>query len=267
MSGGGIIGGVFGAVVGFFVGGPMGALQGGMIGFGVGSMIDPIRPDVSSPGQPELGELQLTANRYDAPLPDVLGTTQLGSTFLVYGGWRAEPIQQEVNQGKAGTTYQTVGYRYYASWAQGFCLGPVDEILSLMRDDDVLWSGSLLREDAVNGEISVEVEDLGTVTFYFGTDDHQVNNTLGTFLADTSLNIPYRHQCWAFFDDCYLGDFNRVPAISLIVRKVPATPAAMGGVSIVSYYDYNPRPGHLVPGPAGWAACHHAGCHVLWWRP
>ena len=40
--------------------------------------------------------------------------------------------------------------------------------------------------------------------------------------VDATLNTPYRNMCYAYFDDCLLGGFNRCPTIKFILRKSPA---------------------------------------------
>jgi len=79
---------------------------------------------------------------------------------------------------------------------------------------------------------------IGSVDFYFGTDDHAANATVGTVISDSTLNTPYRNMCWAFFDDCYIGGYNRTPTYKFIVKKMPSN--AFNASHEIQTYNVNP---------------------------
>ena len=82
-----IIGGILGAAVGFVISGfnPAGAMFGFTIGAGIGSYIDPLEPDTQSPGQPEVGELEVNTAEEAIPIADVIGTSKTGGNIIFYG--------------------------------------------------------------------------------------------------------------------------------------------------------------------------------------
>ena len=223
MSIGSIVGAVVGGVIGFFVGGLWGAFYGASIGFGLGMAVDPLTPDISSPGVP-LQELQFTGNTIGTPIADVLGTVKLVGTFLCHGKERVENITQKTGGkgGGGGGEEQVTGHRYYMSWVQGICKGPVDTLFAIYKDnDELLWSGELNRP-ASGGQETILLADTGSMTFYFGTDDQVVNSKIGEIISDNTLNSPLRGLCYAFFDDCYIGDYNRCPTLKFVLKKIPS---------------------------------------------
>ena len=252
-------------VIGFFAGGgPAGAWIGFGIGFGLATMIDPIVPDIPQPGEP-MGELEIMTNVEGSPLPDLVGTTKMTGNLLYYGNnWR-QTLTEDVDSGGASDTggggTQVTGYRYFLTWAMGFCLGPVDTLYTVYSNDDVVWAGELGIADATNGEVNIALWKgdrgslegyetghggwlggildaiaaevayqegyIGIMTFYFGTDNQAVNDQLTDLMieegviADSTWAIPYKRQCYAYLHDCCMGSYNRCPTIKIVVRKAP----------------------------------------------
>jgi hypothetical protein len=240
MSLGGFIGTVVGGVTGFFIGGPTGALYGAGLGFGVGVMIDPIAADTNFPGTPSQ-ELDITPNEVGTPIPDLTGTAKITGHLICYGGERSVAVKKKVKTGKGGSKKKkvVVGHKYYASWVLGISR-EVDTLCAVYRNDGVcVWEGMLAKPTSGGHETIILGEDMGSMDFYFGTNDQEANPRVGALLDDPTLNTPYRGLCWAFFDDNYIGDYNRIPTMKFIVRKTPTPPFAAEKASIQEY-DYNP---------------------------
>ena len=197
MSIGAGIGGIIGAVVGWWLPpfGPMGSMFWGSIGMGIGSYIDPITPDMPTPGQPDRS-LDITTAEVGLPIKDILGTTEVSGNFLWYGGNRIVEVEEKVDTGPFSHEHVTTGYKYYLSFAIGICIGPTDKLFSIFRDteEEALWEGELERPDS-GGEETINLgsykgyhpdeEDVGSgaMTFYFGTTDQvpQVKMSTGRF--------------------------------------------------------------------------------------
>ena len=235
---GGLLGAVIGGVLGWLIPGAwtvVGVVYGATIGYTVGGIIDPQVPDVKSPGIP-IQQLQFMSNQIGDPICDALGTVKIVGHLLCFGRERSVPIFQKVGgKGGGGHKYQVVGYNYYASWAVGICLGPADELYTIYKDSEtILWAGNSVRP--VSGGVNtIVIPGFGTVAFYFGTNDHALNSNLGLI---QSPNIPYRNLCFAFFDDCLLGNSNRIPSMAFVFRKSPALD--FSGSHRIATYDYNP---------------------------
>jgi len=233
MSTGQWIGAILGAVVGFLIGGWYGAVYGAIIGYTIGGYIDPVKPDVKQPGAPAPLGLQVMTNVIGNPIYDVLGTAKITGQLLFFGREYNVAVWYRPSKGVRAIS----GYRYYASWALGICLGVVDCLYTIFRDQDPVWSGELLRPES-GGEATIQIEGMGTMIFYFGTDDQVPNVNAGTLLPDSTLNTGHRNLCWAFFDACFINEYNRMPSMSFIVKKIPSL--FDEGSKQIQTYDVNP---------------------------
>lgn len=241
MSAGSLIGGAAGAVVGFFIGGPIGAMYGAAIGFGIGMAIDPMQPDMPSPGKPEIGKFQVTTADEGVPVGDLLGTTKLTGNIFWYANNRVEEVKEEQEPaGKGGPEKQTVttGYKYYLTWAMGLCTGPIDALYTVYQSDKVVWAGELERP-ASGGQETITLYEMGSMTLFFGTADQVAPAAMTNLLADSTLSPAYRHLAYAFFNDCYIGDYNRAPMMKFVVRKTPAD-SEDSPLNVIESYQYNP---------------------------
>lgn len=349
MSLGTVLGGAVGGIIGFFVSGmnPMGAIYGASIGAGIGYAIDPLTPDAPVPGNPDDGT-EIMQSTIGDPIKDVLGTAKINGHLLTFGGERVVENYEEQSSGKGGggADDTLTGYSYYMSWAVGICLGPIDTLYAVYRNDEVVWSGELncpvsggketivlsegyddpeIIDDCVPSEAYIEYTDpcaglvgldeyecqeqyawyytedqdpcdglvgldlaecedfwawwyaqttpwegligmdkedkklqypwvvehaavtcepaetsglIGSMDFYFGTADQALNTNLGLLLDDPTLNTPYRNLCWAFMDDNYIGDYNRAPTITFVIRKSPVL--SFSTDQAIQTYEYNP---------------------------
>ncbi len=226
------VGTVLGGLVGFLIGGWTGLFYGAVIGYTIGGYISPIKPDVKQTGGPIHG-IQFNSNTIGVPIPDVIGTTKISGQLLFFGKEFRKAIKEKVGKRKKAV----VGYKYYCSWGVGICMGPVDSIYTIFEDQEPIWSEEITRPTS-GGEVTIYIEDFGNVTLYFGTDDQMPNPKLEGIIPDLSLNTGYRHLCWAFFDACYLGETNRIPSMSFIVKKTP--PLFSNGNKEIAVFDANP---------------------------
>ena len=240
MSTNSLIGGVIGAVIGFWIGGPVGAAYGAAIGFGMGMAYDAMQADMPSPGAPALQGLQIMTNEVGRPISEVLGTTKCSGNLLWYGLERSVAQYQETGGKGGGGDSQITGYKYYMSWAVGLCLGPVDTLYAVYRNDDIVYEGTLDCPVSGGEETITLSENMGSATFYFGTTDQVANATMGAALDDSTLNPPNRGLCWVYFDDCYIGDYNRCPTMKFVLKKLPTCSFdSDGDYTEIQTYDCN----------------------------
>lgn len=224
MSVGGLLGAVVGGITGFFIGGPVGAVYGASIGFGVGSFVDPLTPDMPSAGAPVEPEQVVMKSTVGDPCPDLCGTAKITGHLLNYGGEGSVPIYSDpVGGGGKGSEPepqpQVTGHDYTMSWQVGICKGPVTTLHAIYKNEnEVIWEGPLDRPGS-GGQETITVQGFGTIEFYFGTTDQVANTNLGALLDDDTLNSPLRGYCWAFMDDCTVGNYPRTPSLSFVVTK------------------------------------------------
>lgn len=240
MSIGGIIGAVAGGIIGFILGGPTGALYGMSLGYSLGSYIDPVTPDVPTPGAPLPVGAEIMSTTIGDPLPDLVGTAKITGHLLCFGKERTDTIYTEVEGAKGGDDPDPYisGYEYYMSWAVGIVAGPIDTLYTIYKgEDEVVWEGEL-NLPVSGGQETITLEGMGSAILYFGTDDQIANSDVGDIIGDVTINSPFRHFCWCFFDDCNIGNFNRCPTMKFVLRKSPEI--AFSEDNIIQTYDYNP---------------------------
>lgn len=223
MSFGGLVGAVVGGAIGFFVGGgPVGAMYGAAIGFSLGMMLDPLTPDIPSVGSPSSPQEFTVSSEVGKPISDVAGTAKIIGHLLCYGKeW--SKLEAE--------------HQYYMTWVVGICSGQVNTLYTILKNDDVVWEGDLSCP-ASGGQETIVLTGMGSATFYFGTADQIANSKVGEIIDDDTLNSPLRNLCWCFFDDCLIGNYNRLPTMRFVVKKVPEY--AFNAKNEIQNYDCNP---------------------------
>lgn len=203
MSGGQIIGGVGGAIVGFMLGGPAGALKGAMYGMQIGGYIDP--PDGPTIAGPRLGDLTVQTSTYGTTIPRTYGTiTVLGNVFWLENNKLKETVHKKKSGGKGGGGSQTIKtYTYSATFALGLCKGPIAGIRRI-------WIRNELWYDAGSDDPgTIEASNLAASSFtlYTGSEtqlpDSRMQATLGV------ANVPgYRGLAYIVFKDLQLAKYN-----------------------------------------------------------
>jgi hypothetical protein len=101
-SGGQVVGGLVGAVAGFFLGGgtPSGALYGAQIGMTLGGYLDP--PKGPTVNGPRLNDLSVQTSTYGAVIPRVYGTVTGQRQRLLAGEQPAEGNGRQEEVGRQG---------------------------------------------------------------------------------------------------------------------------------------------------------------------
>lgn len=234
MSTGGIIGTIAGGAIGFVIGGPLGAAVGAGLGLAAGMVIDPIEPDIA---KPEPAQLSVPTAMEGAPIPDVLGISQLSGNFIWYCCPRAEEVKEDA--GKGGSGEVVTGYKYYLFFAIGLCRGPVDTLYCIYDGDTLLWEGPLHLSDATNGKVSISVENRGIIDFYFGTQDQTPNSFMS---GNTGYSISYKGLCYAVFENFMIGQYNRVGNLQFVIKKRPEYSFS----TLKNIGDYNYNPAHAI---------------------
>jgi len=226
-----IAGVVVGVVVGYFTGGYGWVLMGAALGAALGSYIDPVQADAPNAGQPAYGELEMTTATEGMVLPDALGTVKLVGNIFYYGGNRNVAVTEKVKSGGKGgggsSKKVVVGYKYYLSWATGICLGPIDSLLAVYMQDDLVWEGPLDRP-AASGMSAITLDSLGTMYINWGGSN---NSAVG------GVTTPLNDFFWVYFNDCFVGGANRAPIIKFVFKKRPTF--AFSGSGNIGLYDYN----------------------------
>ena len=239
--------GIVGAVAGFFTGGTGWALVGSMmmgasIGVAAGSFIDPQRPDTPSPGGAQAQALDMPTIEEGTLVYDILGTSKTVGNIFWYGKNRNKKIKEKVESGGKGggskSEKVTVGYKYYLSWCQGICLGPIDTLLTVFNGDEVVWNGEANYADrTADGYTAITLKGMGEMRIYFGGDDHTPIGRIAKVSGDDTTNPSYRGTAFAYFNDCFIGQYNRAPIMKFVVTKRPVFD--FSDKEKIGLYDYN----------------------------
>ena len=203
-TGGQVVGGVVGAVVGFFAGGgPQGALYGAQIGIMAGGYLDPTKgPTVNGP---RLTDLTVQTSTYGAVIPRVYGTcTVNGNVIWLQGNALTETVTKKKSGGKGGgskTTTRT--YTYSASFAVGLCEGPIIGVRRIWVGPDLIYDAGSSDPDTVAAS-NAAAEGFA---IYLGTDtqapDHRIQADVGV------ANCPaWRGLAYIVFYDLALARYS-----------------------------------------------------------
>lgn len=194
------VGGIVGAVVGFFTAGPGGAVSGMMrgagIGLSIGGALDPPKgPNVVGP---RLTDLSTQTSTYGTSIPRIYGTiaTQ-GNVFWIQGDSLTEVTTVKKQKGGKGGSKSTVtSYSYFATFAVGLCQGPIAGVRRI-------WVGADLFYDA-------------------GGDD------IGTIIASNASASLFR---------VYTGTETQTPDPRMQADKGAANTPAYRGLAYIAFYD------------------------------
>lgn len=200
-----LIGGVGGAIIGFFTGGATGALQGLQVGTFVGGLIDQAKsPKIVGP---RLSDLTVQTSTYGAVIPRAYGTVGIyGNIFWLENNQLKEVATKSKSRGKGsggGSEYET--YTYYATFALGLCRCPTTPAIGIKR----IWIKGILWYDAGSSDynsIRVNNANSSLFTFHNGSDtqlpDARMQATLGV------ANTPaYRGIAYIVFKDLPLRNY------------------------------------------------------------
>ncbi|MGZ9713894.1 phage tail protein [Glaciimonas sp. GNP009] len=201
MSAGQVVGGIAGAVIGFFAGGgPQGAIVGAQLGMGVGGMVDPPKgPHIYGP---KLTDMSTQTSTYGAVIPRVYGTVPIiGNVFWLENN-RLKETENTQKQGKGGGGAESTTFTYSATFAVGLCEGPIAGV-------NRIWIGANLIYDAGATDIGAIIASGDAAPFfniYTGTEtqlpDPRMQSTLGV------ANTPaYRGLAYIVFYDLPLTKY------------------------------------------------------------
>jgi hypothetical protein len=158
-----------------------------------------------------LDELSLTTADYGTPLSYLYGRRRFDGTSCIW----AEPLAEVKRQRKTkGGKFNE--YTYYGTWAQVVCDCPVEKILRIWFDRNLVY-------DATGAGPISPFADLGNITqymtFYLGTEDQEPDPRMAAtvdaeFGADSTP--AYRGVTYIVFKDLPLEKLgNRLPQVSV----------------------------------------------------
>lgn len=190
-TGGQVVGGVVGAVAGFFIGGPTGALYGAQIGIMAGGYLDP--PKGPTVNGPRLNDLTVQTSTYGAVIPRVYGTVTVnGNVIWLQGNKITETVTKKKSGGKGGSTKTaTSPFTYTGTFAVGLCEGPIVGVRRIWIGPDLIYDAG--SSDAATLAASNAATD--GFAIYLGTNtqaqDPRIQADVGVANAPAWRGLAY----------------------------------------------------------------------------
>lgn len=191
-----------GAVVGGLIGGPWGASIGWTLGGLAGAALFP--PKGADIQGPKLSDLSVDSSAYGTGIPIVFGTTVLAGNRI----W-ALPLDQVGTTrrvgGKGGRRQKETTYSYYGNWAVGLCAGVAAGVRRIWFDDKLVF-------DATGASLQLTLSSL-TFRFYPGSED-QLPDPLIEASVGADRAPAHRGLAYLVFERVPLDRLgNRVPVV------------------------------------------------------
>jgi hypothetical protein len=224
---GSLVGGVVGAVIGYFSGGLLSPANGWLIGSVLGSLADS-RTQVG----PSLTDLRPQGSEYGRPIPIVYSPMGVGGNVI----WASDLVKTSDGSdgGKGGGGDAATGPTYAANVAILICESDGDH--SLGR----IWAGPDKR--LVYDPATQKLES-GTLRFYDGAADQMPDPLMESYLG--AGNVPaYRGFAYVVLEgfDVSQKDGNRIPFFTIEIGPNGATaPEDLGQAFIEKVIDASPH--------------------------
>jgi hypothetical protein len=184
MSAGQIVGGIIGAVVGWFIGGPAGAVKGFMIGASIGAYVT--QPDQVGP---RLDDLKTQMSTYGAPIPFEWGCNRHAGTII----WPRilNAVEHQHSESAKGGP-DVVTYTYTMSLAVLVCEGPITGIRRIWANKKIVY------DVRVDGSVEIYDPVIGTMRVHLGTEDQDVDPLIE---ASDGVSPAYRGYAYVVFEN------------------------------------------------------------------
>jgi hypothetical protein len=221
-----------------------GGIAGGLISFGLGTILglyaESKNQDVEE-GAPH--NTEFTTAQQGSPIYDVLGLTKVAGNII----WKKPGTNVQDTGGslagkkkgggkgggeKSQSTGDATGKQFKHSWAVAICQGPIDRIFTIFQEEQMVWEGNTAR----SGDYTTfTLDGMGTMRLYWGTSTQGQDS-----LMSGTTHPAYKNLCYAVFDDCNCGGFDRIPNMRFSFAKQPEYSAVCPVTQKINYYDYNP---------------------------
>lgn len=220
-----IVGTFAGSAIGSLFG-PMGAIQGAAIGYSLGGAVEQqyFAKGVTVSG-PRLGDTTVQISSYGKPINKIYGTMRVAGNVI----WM-QPIKETAStshsggKGGGGAKQNTTTYSYSATLAIAICEGPIDGIIQVWADSELLTSEKL---GASNSNYNI----------YLGTNDQLADPIMESY--DGMGNVPaYRGIAYVLIKDFPLENYgNRIPnftfEVKRTVRQSPSLEESITAINLI----------------------------------
>lgn len=195
----------------------------------------------------KLNDLRVSSSSYGRGIAEVFGTMRCTGNMIWSTSFEEEKSyvtqkgkrkngglgKKKAKKGKATETYE-----YFANFAMGVCAGPIDAVLRIWADNNLIYdklnpdnedlvSQGFSRDDNSGGgkrDMKDPARKKGhqgdsgrfAFRFYNGSETQQVDPFIAEKQGDNA--VPFRGLCYLMFEHFALADFgNRIPTITVEV--------------------------------------------------
>jgi hypothetical protein len=214
------VGGIVGAVVGYYTG--IGPVAGAQIGMTIGGLLDP--PKGPTVVGPRLSDLSVQTSSYGVPLARVYGTVPIvGNIFWLENNQIKETVKKKKQGGKGGPSSTVKTYSYSATFAVALAdcskTGPVAGIRRI-------WLGSVLWYNAGSDDLETIIasnKNAEGFRLYLGTADQMPDPRMQ---ADIGVDDcpAYRNTAYIVFEDLQLEKWSNSLQAAQVKVEIVSSP-------------------------------------------
>lgn len=242
-----------GQIVGTVVGGAVG-LAFPEVGFSIGATVGGIAGGLIDPPKgphtvgPRLDDLSFQSNTYGASFPRLRGTVPVvGNVFWLEGDKYREVPHTTKSGGKGGSKATAEAFKYYATFAVGFCVVlEAGQTATLRR----MWIGSNLVYDASGATVSSTLaSNIGAVNFtwYDGSDPQSPNPRMQADKGASNVS-GYPGICYAVIEDLDLAPYSNTLTMAQVKVEVVIGGTGTPSLDVVDTLSGQFGPGRLLSG-------------------
>ena len=154
-------------------------------------------------------------NQQARPYPLIFGVGRVGGVYLdnVFS-LRSVAITSRVQTGKSSSETVTNGFNYFASYAQGVCIGEVRRVRSVLKNNEATGGSSEITQDLTNIGVGLS----RPIQFLRGS---RTQTTHPALARTGNIHPPYRGICYFVIDDVLLGQHPTPFNFEFILEVVP----------------------------------------------
>jgi len=199
-----LVGGLIGAVAGYFIAGPQGAAIGFSVGAGLGAGFEEKTPI-------EVGrvtDLTTTGASYGDPIPRVYGTMPVPSVMLFNSGLLEDKNKKKEGGGLFSSGTEVTTYKYSLDVAYCLCEGPIEGVGRIWLNGILIYDG---RSTAEALSFTAKSKFYDRLTIYKGTETQTPDSMIESYEGAGNVSA-YRGLAYLVLEGLRLKRFyNKAP--------------------------------------------------------
>lgn len=216
------------------------------------------KPELENAKPAGIGDFQFPTATEQRKVPLLWGTVRIsGPNVVWWGDLEQEPITEKVKTGLFSSETVTKGFHYHIGMQQALCEGPVDDLVRVWVDEDLVMDESAGTPVVHDGTFLIDEPELfggedlgnggfvGTFKFHSGTTTQAVSSYLSAFQkfpVVTGDTPAYRGVCYTApsSERVYVGNSSSIKPMKWEVRRQPNQLALTSNKHQVNTWDANP---------------------------